>query len=125
MIDPSFWNAKKAQEPSGDPTLQGYALVNTINFSSGNILSNEGSILGVIYGVHNNVGTLIYYNSVINVTNSDWVIINKPLMEAEKSQYPDSETIALLERLAFATSPAWNKIYESNNLVVATPSGGS
>jgi hypothetical protein len=126
MIDPSYWNAKNAQTLGRtSPTLEDYALANTFNFSTGTILGLDQNVVAAIYDVHNNLGTIVTYNEVINVTNFDWVIINKQELEAEKSWYPDSKTIALLEQLAFESSPDWSKIYESNNLVVVKASAGS
>lgn len=124
MIDPSYWNANNAQYPQQSPTLKDYALANTFNFSIGKIFGPANTVLA-IYDVHNNLGTIITYNQVINVSNFDWVIINKQELEVEKNWYPSSKTIALLEQLAFESSPGWSKNYESNNLVVVTPCGGS
>jgi hypothetical protein len=124
-IDPSFWNAKNAQETPGAPALEDYALTNTFNFSNGTILTNDGNIAAAIYDVYHNVVNTVTYYQVINVTNFDWAIINKQELQVEKSQYPDSRTIALLEQLAFESSPDWSQIYESNNLVVVKVSAGS
>jgi hypothetical protein len=124
MIDPSYWNVQDSQTPGRtSPTLEDYALANTFNFSSGTILSLDENVVAAIYDVHNNLGTIVNPNVVINVTNFDWVIINKPELVVEKSQYPDSKTITLLEQLAFESSPDWSKIYESNNLVVIEVAG--
>jgi hypothetical protein len=119
MIDPSYWNAASAQTPGRTaPTLEDYALANTFNFSAGKILGLDQNVVAAIYDVHNNLGTIVNPNAIINVTGFDWVIINKPELVIEKSQYPNSKTIEVLEQLALESSPGWIRIYESNTILV-------
>jgi len=117
MIETTAWNAR-AEEITGAPSEEDYALANTFDFSSGKILGPQNNLMA-IYDVHNNLGT-IFGLSEVNLTKFDWVIINKKELELEKKNYPEprTETIAALERLATEGSRDYDKIYESNSLLV-------
>jgi hypothetical protein len=117
MIETTAWNAR-AEETVVAPSEEDYALANTFDFSSGKILGPQNNLMA-IYDVHNNLGT-IFGLSEVNLTKFDWVIINKKELELEKKGYPEprTETIAALERLATEGSCDYDKIYESNSLLV-------
>ncbi len=72
-----------------------------------------------IYDAHNNLGTIFSIRDV-NLTKFDWVIIQKKTLELEKRYYPEprTETIAALERLATEGFADFNKVYESDSLLV-------
>jgi hypothetical protein len=116
MIDPSYWDGKNALE-TATPKFEDYALANAFNFSTGKVIGPQTSVLA-IYDVQNNIGLVMDYTNVNKWAGFDWIIINKPELELEKSYLPNSTTIAFLEQLAFESSPYWQKIYESDNLVV-------
>jgi len=118
MIDTTGWSAGAVGVPTS-PTLEDYALANTFNFSRGNIFGYQNNVLA-IYDVYNNLGTVFSSSVEVNLTQFDWVIINKEGLELEKTHFPTprTETIAVLEHLAFGDSVGYNKIYESDNLVV-------
>jgi hypothetical protein len=117
LVDPSYWDAKNSQVTSVSPTLEDYTLAKTFNFSTGAIIGNAKTLLA-IFELHNNLGTGLSYGEDVNLTNFHWVIINKPELELERTYYQNLTTIALLEQLTYGSVPNWNKIYESNNLVV-------
>jgi len=123
MIATPYWNARTDEIPV-TPSLEDYTLVYTFNFSTGKIIAPYRNSLA-IYDVHNNLTTVFTYSEEVNLANFDWVIIQKQELELQKSYYlePTTETIALLEHLAFESSVGYNKIYESNNLVVVKPTG--
>ena len=117
MPAPTAWDAKAEGIPIAT-SEEDYALANTFNFSGEKIYGHQNSVMA-IYDVHNNVGT-IFTLSEVDLTKFDWVIIQKKTLELEKKYYqePRTETIATLERLATECSPDYNKIYESNSLLV-------
>jgi len=124
MIDPAYWDPKRVQEAPAAPTFENYALGNTINFSSGKILASDQNTVGAIYDLHNNLGTIVTYSEEVNLTQFNWIVIQKQELQFEKSYYSKpQETITLLENLTFGSSPGYNKIYESDNLVVLTHVG--
>jgi hypothetical protein len=110
MIETTAWDVRAEGVPVS-PSLEDYALANTFNFSRGTIIGYPNTVLA-IYDVHNNLGTT--YSGEVNLTRFDWVIIQKKGLELE----PRTETIAVLEHLAFECPAGYNKIYESDNLVV-------
>jgi hypothetical protein len=122
MIEPTAWDVGAEGVPVS-PSLEDYALANTFNFSRGKIFGHENNVLA-IYDVHNNLGTVFTYYEEVNLTQFDWVIIQKKELQLEKSYYR-TETIAALERLVTEGSVGFNKIYESNNLVVFKARAGS
>jgi hypothetical protein len=117
MIDPVNYDIKTAGVPLVT-SEEDYALANTFDFSSGKIFGPQNPVMA-IYDVHNNLGT-IFALSEVNLTEFDWIIILKKELELEKRDYPEprTETIAALERLATECPPDYNKIYESNSLLV-------
>ena len=125
MIDPTAWDTGAVGVPAA-PSFEEYTLANTFNFSRGKIFGDQTSVLA-IFDVHNNLGTGLSSYAEFNLTQFDWVIIQKKVLELEKSYYPEprTETIAVLEHLAFEDVAGYNRIYESDNLVVVvnTPSG--
>jgi len=119
MIDPTAWDAR-AEGVSAATSEDDYALANTIDFSIGKIFGPPNALMA-IYDVHNNLGTIWYGGvSEVDLTKFDWVIINKKELELEERYYrePRTETIAALERLATEGSTDYNKVYESNSLLV-------
>ena len=122
MIDPTAWDAR-AEEVPGAASEDDYALANTFDFSIGEIFGPQGAVMA-IYDVHNNLGTISYVSrSEVDLTEFDWVIIQKKALELEKRDYPEprTETIAALERLATECPTDYNKIYDSNSLLVFKP----
>lgn len=118
MIDSTAWNARAEGVPTAT-SEEDYSLANTIDFSSGEIFGAHNPLLA-IYDVHNNLGTILYAHTEVDLTKFDWIIIQKKQLELEKRYYqePRTETIAALERLATECSTDYNKIYESNSLLV-------
>jgi hypothetical protein len=123
MIDPSYWNAENGQGTSVSPTKEDYALTNAINIINGSMIGNARVVLA-IYDAKNSLNTVLSYDDSIDVTKFNWIVINKPELNLEKSWNPNSKTIVLLEQLAFSSNSNWSKIYESNNLVVVRSIGG-
>lgn len=125
MIATPYWNAR-SEDPPAAPSLEYYALANTFNFSTGKLLASQ-NIVAAIYEVHYNLGTVFSYSEEFNLTQFDWVIIEKKELALETSYYPKprTETIALLMHLASEGSSDYNRIYESNNLVVVKARAGS
>lgn len=132
MTAPIFWSPSRGDPPAA-PSLEDYALANTFNISNETILATQ-NIVATIYEVQYNLSSsvasqnsIVTYSGQVDLSNFDWVIIQKQELEAVKSDNPKqtTETIALLEHLAFESSPYCNKIYESNNLVVVKASEGS
>jgi hypothetical protein len=121
MTEPTAWDAGAEGAPVS-PSLEDYALARTFNFSSGTIIGYENNVLA-IYDVHNNLGTFFTYSEEVNLTKFDWVIIQKK--ELELAREPRTETTAALGRLATECSVDYNRIYESNNLVVVKAHAGS
>jgi uncharacterized membrane protein (Fun14 family) len=124
LIDPAYWDARNAQATPHAPTLEEYTLANTIDFSTGKILASDQNTVGAIYDVYNNLGTIVTYSEEVNLTQFNWIVIQKQELQFEKSYYSKpQETITILENLTFGSSPGYNKIYESDNLVVITHVG--
>jgi hypothetical protein len=121
MIDPTAWDARAEARGTTEISVEDYALANTFNFSSGKIFG-DSNVLIAIYDVHNNLGTFLS-STEVNLTRFNWVIIDKKSMELEKKYYPEpeTETIATLERLATDKDSDYNRIYESNSLLVFGP----
>jgi hypothetical protein len=96
-----------------------YALAHTFNFSGGKVYGYQNVVMA-IYDVHNNLGTTLSLRE-INLTEFDWIIIDKKGLELEKSYYPEprTDTIAALERLATGGDANYTKIYESDSLLVS------
>lgn len=115
MINPYDYNPRAEGVPVVT-SKEDYALANTFNFSSGKIFGFQTPLMA-IYDVHNNLGT-IFTLSEVNLTKFDWIIINKKELDLEKKYFPGAETIVALERLATEGSADFNKIYESDNLLV-------
>ena len=118
IIDPTAWDARAEGVPVATSEEE-YALANTFDFSSGEIIGSRGIVMA-IYDVHNNFGTISWTSvSKVDLTEFDWIIIQKKALELEKKYYqePRTETIAVLRRLATEGSPDFNKIYESNSLL--------
>jgi len=115
MIEPINYNPREEGVPLVT-SKENYALANTFNFSSGKIFGPQTPLMA-IYDVHNNLGT-IFTLSEVNLTKFDWIIINKKELYLEKKYFPGAETIAALERLATEGSADFNKIYESDSLLV-------
>ena len=117
MIKPSAYDVR-AERISLITSEEDYALANTFNFSGGKIFGDQNTLMAV-YDVHNNLGT-IFSLSEVDLTKFDWVIIQKKELELEKKYYqePRTETIEALVRLATECSPDYNKIYESNSLLI-------
>ena len=119
MIDPTAWDAS-AEEVSVIPAAseEDYALASTFDFSGGKIFGPQNTVM-TIYDVHNNLGNS-FTLSEVNLTKFDCVIIQKKTLELEKRYYqePRTETMAALERLATECPADYNKIYESNSLLV-------
>lgn len=117
MIEPPAWDAR-AKQITAAPSEQDYTLANTFDFSSGNVFGTQNPLMA-IYDVHDNLGTFLTLSEV-DLTEFDWVIIEKKRLELEKWYYrePRTETIAALERLATECSADYQKIYESNSLLV-------
>jgi hypothetical protein len=124
MIDPAYWNPKSVQGVPGAPTFENYAMANIINFSTGKILASDRNTVGAIYDVHNNLGTVVAYSEEVNLAQFNWIVIQKQGLQLERSYYSKpQETITILENVTFGSSPGYNKIYESDNLVVLTHVG--
>jgi hypothetical protein len=126
IIDTPFWDVKTAQETPGAPTFEYYALANTFNFSSGKILAPDQNVAAAIYDVHNNLGIIFGYSEEVNLTDFSWVIIQKKELKVVESynREPTSGTLALMDHLAFESLPGYNKILESDNLVVVITNAG-
>ncbi|HEY4675353.1 MAG TPA: hypothetical protein VIH48_04780 [Candidatus Bathyarchaeia archaeon] len=118
MIEPTAWDAGVQTIPSA-PSEEDYVLARTLNFSVGNIIGYGNPIMA-IYDVHNNFGEFLPLYGKVNVTQFDWLIIQKKEVELEKTYYhfTDTATIDALEQLATEYSFDYDIIYESNNLVV-------
>jgi hypothetical protein len=121
-INPTVWDAKAEGIPTAT-SEEDYTLANAFDFSSGEIFGPQNSVMA-IYDLYNNLGTVYYMANLLpperNITEFDWIIIQKKQLELEKNYYPElrSETIAALERLVTKCPIDYNKIYDSNNLLV-------
>jgi hypothetical protein len=123
MFEPTAWDAKAEGLP-GAASEEDYALANTIDFSNGKIFGPTNSLM-VIYYLYNNLGTIFSYpyTSQFNLSNFDYIIIYKTELELEKKYNPNprTETIATLRALMNGSSTKYDKIYESNNILVFKP----
>ena len=88
------------------------------------IYANPWLVTWAAYTIYfDNLGITVTYSEKVDLTGFDWIIIQKRELELVKSYNLEStkETIALLEHLAFGDSVGYEKIYESDNIVVVKP----
>lgn len=119
QIEPIAWNAKAEGVPTAT-SEEDYALANTLDFSTGEIIANS-NIQYAIYDVHNNLGEYVLSVSEdIDLSEFAWVIIQKEVLRLEQQYSPEprTEAIAEMRQLAKECPPDRNKIYESTNLSV-------
>jgi len=116
LIDPIDYNPR-AEGVVMVVSKEDYSLSRTFDFSNVKIYGHQNALMA-IYDVHNNLGTVFALSSRANLTNFDWVIIEKKALELEEKYYPEPRTItiAALERLATEGSADYNRIYDSNSL---------
>jgi len=116
MIEPTAWDAKAEGVPY-TTSEEDYALANTFDFSTGEIAANTYTRYA-IYDIHNNLGKDASGN--IDLSEFDWVIVQKEALRLEQKHYPEPRTEAIAEmvQLEKEGSPDRNKIYQSNNLSV-------
>jgi len=94
-------------------------LAYTFDFSSGKIFGPPGIVLA-IYDLHNDLGTISlgYLNaSTIDMAEFDWIIIHKLALKRYYLE-PKIEITAAPLRLATESTPDYDKIYESDSLLV-------
>jgi hypothetical protein len=119
QIEPTAWDARAEEIPSA--TLEeDYALANTFDFSTDKIATNTYSRYA-IYDVQNNLGeNALSISEDINLSEFDWLVIQKEALRLEQKYNPEprTEAIAEMRQLVKECSPDRNRIYESNNLSV-------
>jgi uncharacterized membrane protein len=122
MIEPTAWDAKAEGAPTAT-SEEDYGLADTIDFSNGTIFGSQTPLMA-IYDRYCNLGKIWdTRGSVVDLTNFDYIIIDKNQLEIEKKYYPNprTETTAALRALANGSSSEYNKIYESNSILVFKP----
>lgn len=120
MIEPAAWDAGAEEVPLAT-SRKDYTLANAFDFSGGKIFGFQNPLMA-IYDVHNNLGT-IFTLSEINLTDFDWIVIEKKSLELEKKYFPEprTSTIAELELLATGQFTNYTKIYDSDSIFVFKP----
>jgi len=115
MIEPTAWDAR-AEGLMIAPSEEDYALANTFDFSSGKIFGHQNSLMA-IYDVDKKLGTTLSRVRTANLTNFDWIVVPKRVLELEKkyTQETRTGTIAALEHLMGECPVDYNKIYESDS----------
>ena len=116
IVDPNYWDLKAVGVPTST-SKEDYALASGFNFSNSRILGFQNPLMA-IYDVHNDLGAIISLLEV-NLADYSWVIIQKGVLELEKENYQKPRAGAVvLENLVTNGSIGYNRIYESNNLLI-------
>jgi hypothetical protein len=116
-IDPPYWDSQ-VQRSSTTGSIVEFTIANRFNFSSGNIVGPQG-IEYAIYTVHNNLG-VPFSVSETNLTKFNWVIINREMLESERTYYQllnvsEGEKLLPLNSLVNGDSSNFNKIFDSDS----------
>lgn len=118
MIEPTAWDVRAEEVPCAT-SEEDYALANTFDFSSGTIVGHQNNVI-TIYDVHSNLGKKVFGSEDIDLSEYDWVIVQKKALsyDIKYRVKPGTGVSVQMEQLMESGSPDRNKIYESDNLAV-------
>ncbi len=117
-IHPTVWDAQ-APGAGSAATRQDFALAQTVDFSRGEVIGYINNIT-TIYEAQNKEGTDAYFLlDPVDFNRFEWVIINRDGLQEEGLYSADSEeAIEKMVSLEADAGTAYNRVYESNNLLV-------
>ena len=117
-IHPTIWNPE-SRGVGGAALREDFALAEKVDFTNGGVVGYQNNIM-TIYEVQKILGTDAYFLlDDIELDRYRWIIVNRPGLEEEGlySEYT-RKIIADMAMLDSGNSVDYNRIYESNNLVI-------